>query len=192
MFVVFREPALAHPSAGGPNFPRLTSAHEIRGPWAVTFDPKRGGPKSVQFETLIDWTERPEPEVRFFSGTAIYTKPFDLPAPLRAAKTPLWLDLGSVRELAEVRLNGEPLGILWVPPFRVDISHAVRPTGNLLEVEVVNFWPNRIIGDQSLPAEKRLTRTNVRKFTKDTPLMPSGLLGPVTLQSVQRTPPSGS
>jgi hypothetical protein len=78
-----------------------------------------------------------------------------------------------------VRLNGKTLGVVWAPPFRVDITEAVKPTGNTLEVEVVNFWPNRIIGDQSLPEAQRLTRTNIRKLTKDTPLMDSGLLGPV-------------
>jgi hypothetical protein len=89
--------------------------------------------------------------------------------------------LGNVRELAEVKLNGQSLGILWSPPFRVDISSALKPAGNQLQIEVVNFWPNRIIGDHALPAEKRLTRTNIRKLTAQTPLMPSGLFGPVKL-----------
>ena len=94
----------------------------------------------------------------------------------------LWLDLGDVRELAEVRVNGQSCGITWAPPFRVDISRALKPGANQLEIEVVNFWPNRIIGDQSLPEAQRLTRTNVRKLTADTPLMPSGLFGPVKLE----------
>jgi len=89
-----------------------------------------------------------------------------------------------VRELAEVKLNHKSLGISWCPPFRVDITDAVKPADNLLEIEVVNFWPNRIIGDQSLPESKRLTRTNVRKLTAKTPLMPSGLLGPVRLETL--------
>jgi hypothetical protein len=94
----------------------------------------------------------------------------------------LVLDLGEVRELAEVRVNGQSCGIRWTPPFRVDISNAVRSGDNTLEIEVVNFWPNRIIGDHGLPPEQRLTRTNIRKLTRETALMPSGLLGPVTLQ----------
>jgi hypothetical protein len=93
--------------------------------------------------------------------------------------------LGDVKELAEVRLNGKNLGVLWAKPFRVDITDAVRPQNNQLEIEVVNFWPNRIIGDESLPPDKRLTRTNIRKLTKDTPLMPSGLLGPVQVLAEQ-------
>jgi hypothetical protein len=90
-----------------------------------------------------------------------------------------------VSNLAEVRLNGKNLGVLWAPPFQVDVTDAIQPTGNKFEVEVVNFWPNRIIGDQLLPPEKRFTRTNIRKLTKDTPLMESGLLGPIRIM-VQR------
>jgi hypothetical protein len=96
------------------------------------------------------------------------------------------LDLGDVKNLAEVRLNGTNLGVLWALPFRVDVTKAVKATGNELQVEVVNFWPNRIIGDQFLAPERRFTRTNIRKLTKDTPLMESGLLGPVRILAEQR------
>ena len=85
------------------------------------------------------------------------------------------------RELAEVRLNGKSLGIVWAPPFRVEISGLIRSKSNRIEIEVVNFWPNRIIGDQFLPADRRSTRTNIRKLTKETALMESGLLGPVRI-----------
>ncbi len=91
-----------------------------------------------------------------------------------------------MKNLAEVRLNGKNLGILWAVPFRVDVTDAIKPAGNALEIEVVNFWPNRIIGDQFLPPEQRLTRTNIRKLTKETPLMDSGLLGPVSLLAEER------
>ena len=91
------------------------------------------------------------------------------------------LDLGNVRQLAEVRLNGRTLGVLWAKPFRVDVTDTMKPAGNQLAIEVVNFWPNRVIGDASLPADQRRTRTNIRKLTADTPLVPSGLLGPVTI-----------
>jgi hypothetical protein len=129
----------------------------------------------------VSWSTRPEPGIKYYSGTATYTKTFDLPAALAKLRRRVWLDLGSVRELAEIRLNGKALGIVWAPPFQVDITDTVKPGGNALEVEVVNFWPNRIIGDQLLPPEQRLTRTNIRKLTQDTPLMESGLLGPVRL-----------
>src|SRR5205823_4321124 len=95
----------------------------------------------------------------------------------------IWLNLGEVRELAEIKVNGQSCGVIWAPPFRVDISQALRPGTNQLEIEVVNFWPNRIIGDASLPQAQRLTRTNIRKLTSKTPLIPSGLLGPVRLET---------
>jgi hypothetical protein len=152
----------------------------------VQFDPKWGGPESVVFEKLANWTQRPEEGIKHYSGTATYRKTFDVPEALRGQGRRLTLDLGEVRNLAEVRLNGKNLGVLWALPFRVDVTDAIKPTGNSLEIEVVNFWPNRIIGDELLPAEKRLTRTNIRKLTKDTALMDSGLLGPVRLLVEER------
>jgi hypothetical protein len=182
MFVVFRQPPKPRGAgASHGNFPVFTSPHEIAGPWTVRFDPKWGGPESVVFEQLVSWAKRPEEGVKFFSGTATYCKTFNLPEALRGQGRRVTLDLGGVRNLAEVRLNGKNLGVLWALPFRVEVTDAIKPRGNDLEVEVVNFWPNRIIGDQSLPPEKRFTRTNIRQFTKDALLMESGLLGPVRL-----------
>lgn len=180
-FVVFRNSAPPPASAEGSNFPVLKPAHRLAGPWQVSFDPRWGGPASVQFAQLTDWTKRSEDGIRFYSGTATYRQTFDLPESLRSSAGRLVLDLGVVKQLAQVRLNGRDLGVLWAAPFRVDVTEAIRPAGNALEIEVVNFWPNRVIGDQSLPEEKRLTRTNVRKLTKDTPLVESGLLGPVQI-----------
>ncbi|MCX6915262.1 MAG: glycosyl hydrolase [Verrucomicrobia bacterium] len=182
MFVIFRKPLdRSAKSAAQGNFPNFASPQEITGPWTVQFDPKWGGPASVVFEQLMNWTQRPEEGIRHYSGTATYRKTFDVPEALRGQGRRLTLDLGDVKNLAEVRLNGKNLGILWALPFRVDVTDAIKPTGNNLEIELVNFWPNRIIGDELLPAEKRFTRTNIRKLTKDTPLMDSGLLGPVRL-----------
>jgi len=163
--------------------PDDVTTNALAGPWTVRFDPAWGGPGTVPFPQLVSWTERPEEGIKFYSGTAVYETSFDLPESLRGSQQPLMLDLGKVKELAQVRLNGKNLGVLWAPPFRVEVTDAIRPTGNRLEIEVVNFWPNRIIGDQSLPPEKRFTRTNITKLTKDTPLIESGLLGPVTLGS---------
>jgi hypothetical protein len=187
MFVVFRKP-VTRPAVAAVqgNFPNFSSPQEITGSWTVQFDPKWGGPESAVFEQLVSWTQRPEEGIKYFSGTATYRKTFDLPETLRRPGQHLTLDLGDVKNLAEVRLNGKNLGILWAPPFRVDVTDVIKPTGNSLEIEVVNFWPNRIIGDQSLPPEKRLTRTNIRKLTKDTPLMDSGLLGPVRVLAEER------
>ncbi|MDD4868984.1 MAG: glycosyl hydrolase [Kiritimatiellae bacterium] len=168
------------------NFPQLKPLMEITGPWEVTFDKKWSGlTQAVIFDKLEDWTKRPEEAIKYYSGTATYRKTFDLEQSIIGdQKSKMFLDLGALRELAEVRLNGKSLGIVWTPPFCVDITDAVRPGKNSLEIEVVNFWPNRIIGDAYLPLEKRLTKTNIRKLTKDTLLMPSGLLGPVTIKVV--------
>jgi hypothetical protein len=139
-------------------------------------------PESAPFDQLVSWTMRSEPGIKYYSGTAIYEKSFDLQQSASSnPQSKLWLDLGSVRELAEVKVNGQSCGIVWTPPFRADITGAVKPGENKLEIEVVNFWPNRIIGEASLPPAQRLTRTNIRKLTANTPLMGSGLFGPVQL-----------
>jgi hypothetical protein len=186
-FIVFQHPAAAHPASAQSNSPTFRPRQEIGGSWTVTFDPKLGGPPAaVTFDKLVSWTTRPEPGVRFYSGAATYHKTFGLPPDLIGAGKPrLLIDLGNLRELAEVKLNGQSLGICWAPPFRIDVTDALKPTGNELEVEVVNFWPNRIIGDAALPKAQRITRTNIRKLTAATPLIESGLLGPVRILEAQ-------
>jgi len=179
-FVIFRDPAAAHPASAQSNHPEFETRAELSAPWTASFDPKWGGPASTQFDELVSWTARSEPGIKYYSGTAVYTKNFDLAGGVAKGQR-LWLDLGNVRELAQVRLNGKELGIVWAPPFRVEITGAVKPAGNALEVQVVNFWPNRIIGDELLPGPKRFTKTNIRKLTQTTPLMESGLLGPVRI-----------
>jgi hypothetical protein len=177
--VVFRRPAAANPSSGKPNFTEPQRLAELAGAWSVSFNPDWGGPKQVEFETLTAWNAHPDPGIRYYSGKATYRKTFTSSG-LAPGERQL-LDLGHLRELAEVRLNGKPLGIVWAPPFRVDITPALKQGENTLEVEVINFWPNRIIGDQFLAEGERRTRTNIRKLTRETTLMESGLMGPVTL-----------
>jgi hypothetical protein len=178
-FVVFRELATKHSAGGKSNEVDYQVIKELSGPWNVAFDPKWGGPASVQFDSLVSWPERAEPGIKYYSGTAIYRKDFEISTDL--TNQTVLLDLGNVRELAEVKVNGQSCGIVWSPPFRVEIARALKPGINQLEVEVVNFWPNRIIGDQFLPEADRLTRTNIRQLTRRSPLMPSGLMGPVCL-----------
>ena len=180
VFVVFREPAAAHPPRGPAGERPPAMLCELTGPWTVAFDPRWGGPASASFDRLTGWETHAEPGIKFYSGTATYRQTFDLPAGADANST-LYLDLGKVRELAEVRLNDQPLGVVWTPPFRVNISRAVKPAGNRLEIDVVNFWPNRVIGDAALPPARRLTQTNIDKLTAQTPLMESGLIGPVRI-----------
>ncbi|HXS68462.1 MAG TPA: glycosyl hydrolase [Candidatus Polarisedimenticolia bacterium] len=184
-FIVFREPAGAHPATAERNETDFRTLTELSGPWTVAFDPKWGGPDTVEFDSLVGWTTRSEPGIKYYSGTAVYRKNFEIPAGL--TNQSIQIDLGVVRELAEVKVNGQSCGIVWAPPFQVDISRAVKPGVNHLEVEVVNFWPNRIIGDQSLPESRRFTRTNIRKLTSKTPLMASGLMGPVRILVSKRS-----
>jgi hypothetical protein len=131
--------------------------------------------------SLKSWTEFDDARLKYFSGTLQYTREIDLDASRLGAGLHLWLDLGEVHELAEVVLNGQNLGILWKPPWRVELTGAARPGKNTLAVRVTNFWPNRVIGDQFLPEARRVTQTNIRKLTRQSPLMVSGLLGPVRL-----------
>ena len=186
-FVIFREPAKNHPATAKPNDDflnsQLSTLNSLTGAWTVHFDPKWGGLETAQFDSLVSWPTRPEPGIKFYSGTAVYEKTFDMSDASLVTRhsSRLFLDLGKVRELAEVKVNGKSCGIVWCPPFRVDITDAVKPGENKLSVEVVNFWPNRIIGDASLPKEQRLTRTNIRKLTAKTPLEEAGLFGPVKI-----------
>lgn len=182
IFVVFRKAILASQNGlAETNWPDLSPVMDINGPWTVRFDPKWGGPEAVVFEKLEDWSRRPEPGIKHYSGTATYSKTFDLPEALRKGKQRVYLNMGKVKNMAEVRLNGKALGVVWTAPWQVEITAAMRPTGNRLEIDVVNLRPNRLIGDAGLPPEKRLTKTNVTKFKKNSPLLESGLLGPVQL-----------
>lgn len=152
----------------------------VDGPWAVSFDKKWGGPEHIQFDQLISWTERPEPGIKYYSGTAVYRKTFRVTAE-QLKNQQVWLDLGEMYNVAEVTVNGHHTGVWWQPPFRANVSEWVKAGENSLEVKVVNLWPNRIIGDQHLPENERFTKTNVKKFDKDYPLRKSGLIGPVKL-----------
>jgi acetyl esterase/lipase len=177
VFVVFRKPT-TETKRSGQNWEEFQPMQEIAGPWTVNFDPQWGGPPEATFTTLEGWTMRSESGIKYYSGKATYRKTFNLSSEPKA-KT--YLDLGDVRELASVRLNGQDLGVFWTKPFRIEVTHALKPGDNQLEIDVVNLWPNRLIGDTFLPKEKRVTRTNMAKYTQASQLLPSGLLGPVKL-----------
>lgn len=161
-------------------FPRRSTVRQLGGPWQVQFDPKWGPVKPVTFDSLISWPDHDDPLIKYFSGQATCKTTFDL-ADSNPKNARLWLDLGQLKNLAVVRLNGKNLGVVWTAPYRVDITDAVQPKGNRLEIDVVNLWPNRLIGDAGLPPEKRRTKTNVTNYKKDSKLLPSGLLGPVRI-----------
>jgi hypothetical protein len=198
VFVVFRRLSSSHGRKGRANVPALREVARIAGPWRVSFDPKWGGPSSVVFAELDDWSKRPEDSIRYYSGTAVYRNTFSIAA--RTAEM-LYLHLGVVKNVAQVRINGHDAGIVWTAPWRADIGGLVRVGKNDLEIEVVNLWPNRLIGDANLPGEQRLTKTNVTTYAARLPatffcawdkeceerkqsgapatLLSSGLLGPV-------------
>jgi hypothetical protein len=208
LFIVFRKPSKDEDrESAGPNFADLKDVKALDAPWEVSFDPKWGGPEKVTFKELADWTKRPEDGIRYYFGTATYKKTLDAPTGSR-----LFLDLGVVKNLARVRLNGRDLGVVWTAPWQVEITDVVKAKGNQLEIDVVNTWPNRLIGDGLLPEEKRHTTTNISTYDaklrkmnwndKGTywaqgkckscqhrlrtggpcELFPSGLIGPVTVR----------
>ena len=181
-FVVFRYPSA---KKTGRNFPEAHNLVELSGPWEIAFDPRWGGPEHVTFNTLEDWSKRKENGIKFYSGIAVYRKTFEAPIVWRGQR--LYLALGVVKNLARVRMNGRDLGVVWCAPWRVEITDHVKNSGNQLEIAVANLWPNRLIGDQSLPEAQRLTWTTWNPFTKDSPLLESGLLGPVTLMTAGET-----
>jgi len=176
------------------NFAGVTTVATLDGPWKVSFDPKWGGPESVVFDKLQDWTQHSERGIKYYSGSALYRKSFDAPP---ISTKPVYLDLGTVHDMARVTLNGKDLGIVWCAPWRVDITDLVKSKGNKLKVEVVNRWPNRLLGDQQAPDKNvrtlkwdagylggRTYKTGRYTFTTkpgSKELLPSGLIGPVCI-----------
>ncbi len=173
------------------NFDTPQTVLEITGGWEVQFDkewfyPVTGLTKEqsegkVHFDNLQDWTQFTEQAIKYYSGTAVYSKTFQMKNDV-ATVSPLYLDLGQVSISAKVVLNGKELGVVWRKPFRVDISKAVKKGNNELRVEVVNLWPNRLIGDEKLPEDQKKTRTNMRVHKANATLFSSGLVGPVTIK----------
>lgn len=199
-FVVFRKEESSSPALQQ-NFPQYKNLKTLDGPWNLSFDPKWGGPENIVFNELQEWTTRSEEGIKYYSGTAVYKQNFDLPVAGSLSKNErLFLDLGKVYNMARVKLNGKDLGVIWTNPWRVDITDVVKEKENQLEISVVNLWPNRLIGDEQLPDDGikngkwpnwllqgkartsgRYTFTTYRHYKKDSPLLPSGLLGPVTI-----------
>ena len=165
----------------------VSASTEIKGPWEVRFAKGWGAPESKTFGELISWTSHPDDGIKYFSGIAAYHREFDLSAAQLRDDNRVFLDLGRLHFVAEVYLNGKSLGILWAPPYRIDITDAARTGSNKLVVEVANTWSNRLVGDAKLPEDKRFCRTNMTHSLtweapwEKTPLLESGLLGPVRL-----------
>jgi hypothetical protein len=187
-FVVFREPTKVNQVTV--TAPAATALASLTAEWTVSFQSGRGGPASPRKMTTGSWSEHPDAAIRYFSGTASYSQPLAVSAAWLKDDSRLVLDLGDVRELAEVLVNGRSLGILWHPPYRVDVSEAVRAGSNQVEVRVTNLWVNRLIGDAQ-PGAQKVTFTIFPPYRSDAPLRISGLLGPVRLESVPSTTTSG-
>ncbi|MEI6137964.1 MAG: glycosyl hydrolase [Mariniphaga sp.] len=216
-FVIFRKPISSKNGTSPLNWPVYTPIQELTNPWTVRFDPKWGGPEQVKFPTLQDWSKNELKGIRYYSGTATY----ETTCELKEVPGSLFIDLGNVKNLAEVTLNGISLGVIWKPPFITNISKAAKLGKNILVVKVTNLWANRLIGDEQEPADMkwdtklaglgsvknamagyklmelpawfiegkqrpssgRFTFTTFNYFTKDSPLLESGLIGPIKLLS---------
>ncbi len=223
-FVVFRKKTEAKSLGAGKNFPEVKLVTELAGPWAVAFDPKWGPftaasgkrPGEFVFEKLEDWTQRPEAAIKYYSGTATYRTAFQV----AESRARLYLDLGTVKHIARVWLNGRHLGVVWCAPWRVALPPgSVKAGTNRVEIEITNTWANRLIGDEQEPADCEFVRsfgdskplgpiadyylktfpdwfvknqqrhskgrycfTTWNYFTKNSPLHPAGLIGPVTIR----------
>jgi hypothetical protein len=183
VFVVFRKPA----KANSRTLPTMmeTKLETIEGSWKVSFQLDRGAPPSTTLDNLASWSDNADTGVKYFSGIGTYTKTIQAAADWFKPGAHLWIDLGDVRNLADVTVNGKPLGIVWHIPYRVDATSALKPGANELTIKVTNAWVNRLIGDQQLGAEK-YTFTVIHPYKANSPLQPSGLIGPVQISSVAK------
>jgi hypothetical protein len=180
-FVVLRQKT-SEPSTSVPE-PTTTASTALDGPWDVSFPPGLGAPAHAHFESLASWTASANDGIKYFSGTATYSRAAKIPDAWISGHSRVWIDLGEVKNLAEVVINGRSLGVLWKSPFRADITDALRAGDNRLEIKVSNLWPNRLIGDAQVNAHK-IAFATYDPFKAGSPLLTSGLMGPVTL-SVQ-------
>jgi beta-galactosidase/beta-glucuronidase len=156
----------------------------VDGPWKVSFQPDRGAPPTITLDKLASWSDSQDTGVKYFSGSGTYTKTIDVKADWLKKGSQVWIDLGDVKNLAEVTVNGKPLGIVWHAPYRVDATGALKPGANEVTIKVTNSWVNRLIGDQQPDATTKYTFTAVKPYKAKSPLLPSGLIGPVELYSV--------
>jgi hypothetical protein len=183
VFVVFRR-ATSETSHTAPAVSE-TQVATVPGPWTVSFPPDWGAPPSVTLDALASWSNNSDAGVKYFSGTGTYTKTIDAPAIWFGKGAHVWIDLGGVKNLAEVSVNGKSLGIVWHAPYRVDATTALKPGSNQLTIKVTNAWVNRLIGDQQPDATTKYTFADVKPYRANSPLLPSGLLGPVTIVEEQ-------
>jgi hypothetical protein len=178
VFVVFRKPT----TETSRELPKVTESKvaEVGRPWKLSFQSGRGAPESATLDELVSWSDSSDPGIKYFSGEGTYTNTIQAPSDWFGKGSHLWIDLGDVKNLAEVTVNGKSLGVVWHAPYRVDATAALKPGANEISVKVVNAWVNRLIGDEQ-PGATKYTFADVKPYKADSPLLPSGLLGPVAV-----------
>jgi hypothetical protein len=182
VFVVFRKAT----SESAQTLPKVTESKvaDVEGPWKVSFEPDRGAPPSTTLDKLISWSDSTDAGVKYFSGAGTYTKTIQASADWFKKGSQLWIDLGDVKNLAEVTVNGKNLGVVWHTPYRIDVTSALKPGANEVSIKVINAWVNRLIGDEQ-PGATKYTFADVKPYKANSPLVPSGLLGPVAVIRAQ-------
>jgi hypothetical protein len=177
VFVVFRK-AARNSSRTLPKKDE-TILTTIEGPWNVSFEANLGAPATVTLDKLTSWSESSDEGVKYFSGKGTYTRTLDVPSEWITKASHVWIDLGDVKNLAEVSVNGKSLGIVWKAPYRVDATEALKVGKNTVEITVTDAWVNRIIGDRQPNVSKTYTFTSPKFYKADSKLVAAGLLGPV-------------
>ena len=181
VFVVFRNKAIKS-SVSLPPVTETTLV-TLNGDWDLSFQKDRGAPASIKINELSPWADNAYPGVKYFSGTGTYTKTFKVSPKWFTKNNQLWMDLGDVKNLAEVIVNGKSLGILWKKPFQVNVTRNLKPGVNTIVIKVTNLWVNRLIGDQQPGVTTKITYTTMPFYNASSALLPSGLLGPVQIIS---------
>ena len=177
VFVIFRKETTVTSRSPEQDYPKPLTT--LPGPWEVSFPPNSGAPEKITMNSLESWTTNSDERVKYFSGTATYTKTIKVPKTWLTGNIKLFIDLGKVDDLAEVKINGTSTGVLWKAPFRADITDLLKMGNNFIEIRITNQWTNRLIGDQKLPPEKKVLNSSVMVWGRN--LNESGLLGPVTI-----------
>jgi hypothetical protein len=185
VFVLFRHSASAAQVMMSARTETVLSSNDpLDNNWHVRFQADRGAPPEATFPKLFPWNESTDQGIKYFSGAATYSKTVQAPATWFHRGTHLWLDLGEVHELAAVTINGNPVGTVWKTPFEIDVTNALQPGPNKVEIRVTNLWVNRLIGDSQPDTLRKYTYTDIVPYKADSPLLPSGLIGPVRILSV--------
>jgi hypothetical protein len=179
VFVVFRHPTKE--TSFATSKVNDTQIATLDGQWNLAFQPGRGAPAQISLDRLVSWNESSDKGVKYFSGTGTYTKTIQASPNWFKKRSTLWIDLGDVKNTAIVTVNGKELGTVWHAPYRIDASSALKPGANELSVKVINAWVNRLIGDLQPDATTKYTFAAWKAYKADSPLLPSGLLGPVAI-----------